>query len=161
MTPAVSPPEPAASLDRFVVGCVNVLEFPAATLRGTGIAQVLHDFLLHLLGRQRFDDWIARLVEIPQAPPAKEAEMRRLLADPLYGPLTRGLMTAWYTGSWHRLPDKWHAAYGTCGTDADQVISSQAYQEALVWPLVGAHPPGAKQQGWAAWSRPPALMLLR
>lgn len=63
---------------------------------------------------------------------------QRIFDDATLGPLARNLIQLWYLGQW-----------------GFPVISAQAYQEGLVWKAIGAHPQGAKQQGFGTWSSPP------
>lgn len=140
----------AQRLSVFLTGSARILEFSSITLLGTGIGPELCDFFIEQLGQPHFDAWSKRLAALPPDGPGKAQEVAVLLADPSDGPPTCKLMYAWYTGTWITQPG-----------DADRVISSRAYQEALVWPLIGAHPGGAKQQGWDSWSRPPFPSPLR
>ena len=143
----------AQRLAIFVKGSSRILELSSFALQGTGIGATLCDFFAERLGSPRFDAWCARLAALPPDGPEKAQAVEALLADDRDGPPTRNLLNAWYTGTWLPLPG--------LKDDKPQVISARAYQEALVWPLVGAHPPGAKQQGWDAWSRPPSTPPLR
>ncbi|MGU7784746.1 hypothetical protein [Burkholderia sp. PU8-34] len=146
----------------FMKNSSKILEFTLFTLRGTGIGETLCDFFVAKVGGEIFDEWMTNLTAVPADGPDKEQAMRELLLHGTYGPLTRNLLNAWYTGTWNHLDPDWCKAHLPAGqSDADRVISARAYQEALVWPLVGAHPPGAKQQGWAAWSSPPSAPPLR
>ncbi|KWE70872.1 hypothetical protein WL78_15255 [Burkholderia ubonensis] len=145
-----SPDSHARRLSVFLKGSSRILEFSSITLLGTGIGPELCDFFMKQLGQRRFDSWSERLAALPPDGPGKAQKVAALLADPEDGPLTRKLMYAWYTGTWSAPPG-----------DTDRVISSRAYQEALVWPLIGAHPGAAKQQGWDSWSRPPFPSPLR
>ena len=78
-----------------------------------------------------------------------------LLEDPKLGPVARNLIPLWYCGTWTPLPDKWRAAYGTSPLDTNRVESAEAYQAGLQWVVAGAHPAGARQQGFGAWSVAP------
>lgn len=59
------------------------------------------------------------------------------------GPLAKALIRLWYLGLW------------TGADGRERVASPRAYREALVWDAIGAHPMGAKQQGFGAWAMPP------
>ncbi|MBN3790608.1 hypothetical protein [Burkholderia sp. Ac-20353] len=145
----------------FVKNSSKILEFTQFTLRGTGIGETLCDFFVAKVGGEIFDQWMAQMTALPDTGPDKDKAVHVLLHGP-YGALTRNLLSAWYTGVWSELPAAWRAEHLPAGQpDEDSVISVRTYQEALVWPLVGAHPPGAKQQGWAAWSMPPSAPPLR
>lgn len=143
----------AQRLSIFLKGSARILELSSITLLGTGIGSTLCDFFIEQLGQERFDAWSERLAALPPGGPDKAQRVEALLGDPADGPPTRNLMYAWYTGTWNAIPG--------VPNDTTRVISSRAYQEALVWPLIGAHPGGAKQQGWDAWSRPPSMSPLR
>jgi hypothetical protein len=62
-------------------------------------------------------------------------------------PLDAAVVELWYLGLWR----------GLMGTE-NRVVSARAYREGLVWDAIGAHPMGAKQQGFAAWAAPPPPM---
>jgi hypothetical protein len=59
-------------------------------------------------------------------------------------PADAAVIELWYLGVWR----------GLMGTD-NRVVSPRAYREGLVWTAIGAHPMGAKQQGYGAWALPP------
>lgn len=74
--------------------------------------------------------------------------------DPWLGPVARTLILLWYSGSWTALPADWIAAYGGEAGKAGP-LSAEAYQAGLQWHVAGAHPAGAQQQGFGAWSLAP------
>ncbi len=78
-----------------------------------------------------------------------------ILGDPKLGPVARNLIVVWYCGTWTAMPDAWRSAYGTSPLDEDRVLSAEAYQAGLQWVAAGAHPAGALQQGYGAWSAAP------
>ena len=39
--------------------------------------------------------------------------------------------------------------------DTTRVISAEAYKQSLVYNVMQAHPPGAKQPGYGSWSQSP------
>ena len=87
---------------------------------------------------------------------AREAAISTaVLDDPKLGPVARNVIVAWYCGTWTALPDGWREAYGTSPLDTDRVLSAEAYQAGLQWVAAGAHPAGALQQGYGAWSAAP------
>jgi len=55
------------------------------------------------------------------------------------------LIKLWYLGQW----------YDPENPNETMIPSSQSYANGLVWTAIQAHPQGAKQQGYAAWSVPP------
>jgi hypothetical protein len=84
-----------------------------------------------------------------------DARVPELLDDAKLGPVARNLIVLWYCGTWTALPDDWRAAYGASPLDTDHVESAAAYQAGLQWVVAGAHPAGARQQGFGAWAVPP------
>jgi hypothetical protein len=81
-----------------------------------------------------------------------------ILDDAKLGPVARTLILLWYRGAWTALPQEWHSAYGAAPRDVDHVVSAEAYQAGLQWDAAGAHPAGARQQGYGAWASPPAAL---
>jgi hypothetical protein len=154
MTPNL-PGHTSSRVDLFLKGSANLLELSLFVLQGSGVAETLCTYCCDRIGEAHFDDEITQLVELSDVPSGKVRAVEHLLTDPFYGPLTRNLQIAWYTGSWVQLPEAWHQKYAPDKVNMTSVISSRAYQEGLIWPMICAHPPGAKQQGWAAWSQPP------
>jgi hypothetical protein len=78
-----------------------------------------------------------------------------ILADPRLGPVARNIILLWYRGTWSALPAEWRAAYGASPLDTDHVVSAESYQGGLQWVAAGAHPAGARQQGYGAWAVAP------
>jgi hypothetical protein len=80
---------------------------------------------------------------------------REILASVLFGPLATNIIQMWYLGSWAQLPQAWRNQFGASPADVPKVISAEAYKQSLIYGVIGAHPPGAKQPGFGSWSRPP------
>ncbi|KAA8613150.1 hypothetical protein [Salipiger aestuarii] len=80
-----------------------------------------------------------------------------ILSHPRHGPLARNLVKLWYTGTWHCLPRDWHESYGGNPADHDHIPSPTSYTEGLLWPAIGANPPGAKPFGYGMWANPPRV----
>jgi hypothetical protein len=82
-----------------------------------------------------------------------------VLDDEDLGPVARAITVLWYSGAWTGLPNSWRARNGAAPADTTGVVSSAAYQAGLQWAVVGAHPAGARQQGFAAWSTEPTDLV--
>lgn len=78
-----------------------------------------------------------------------------ILADPDLGPLARSLITLWYLGQWTPMPTQWVNRNGGKTKDTARILSKRSYREGLAWVAMGAHPQGAKQQGFGAWALEP------
>lgn len=68
----------------------------------------------------------------------KNEILNNLLPDSLYDGLAQNIITMWYMGSW-----------------ISEIISPQSYVQGMIWGVADAHPPGAKQPGFASWSMAP------
>lgn len=92
----------------------------------------------------------------------------RILSDDRLGPVARNVIKMWFVGTWYQLPQEWRDAQATREPDtapatrepdATHVVSPASYTEGLLWPTIGANPPGAKGQGYGSWVGPPAIDL--
>jgi hypothetical protein len=101
------------------------------------------------------DELLAQYEALPAGAEREQAAVTRILADSKFGPVARNLILLWYRGTWTRLPEAWRAAYGTSQLDVDRLVSGAAYQAGLQWVVAGAHPAGARQQGYGAWAAEP------
>lgn len=140
----------------FLTVCAALTGYDSAELQGTGCAmeywhrlrlvlptEILKRFLSHAPALGKSDD--------------DEIIRRAYLSDKCLGPVARSLIQLWYTGQWVPLPQDWRESYGASRFDVVKIISTRSYKEGLVWDAIGAHPMGAKQQGFGAWSlEPPA-----
>ncbi|MGY9047435.1 hypothetical protein P775_02900 [Puniceibacterium antarcticum] len=80
-----------------------------------------------------------------------------ILSHARFGPLARNLIKLWYIGTWHCMPRDWHEAFGGNPADRDHIPSPTSYTEGLLWPAIGANPPGAKPFGYGMWANPPRV----
>ncbi len=81
----------------------------------------------------------------------------RILSDDRLGPVARNVIKMWFVGTWYQLPQEWRDTHATREPDATHVVSPASYTEALLWPTIGANPPGAKGQGYGTWADPPRV----
>jgi hypothetical protein len=81
----------------------------------------------------------------------------RILSDRLLGPVARNVIKMWFVGTWYELPQEWRDVQATRGHDSTHVVSPASYTEGLLWPTIGANPPGAKAQGFGSWAAPPTI----
>ena len=81
----------------------------------------------------------------------------RVLSDELLGPVARNLIKMWFVGTWYELPQEWRDRYASREPVSTHVVSPASYIEGLLWPTIGANPPGAKGQGFGSWVGPPAI----
>lgn len=132
--------------------------FGRIELLGTGMASSYLRAIDAVLPEGVLDEVLGAFGRLPPGtdPGARDAALRSsILDDPKLGPVARNLIVVWYCGTWTALPDAWRAAYGTSPLDTDRVLSAESYQAGLQWVAAGAHPAGALQQGYGAWSAAP------
>ena len=130
--------------------------FKCVALTGTGMTDAYIGALDDVLPAQLLDDLLAVYERLPVGSERDAAVAADILGDFKLGPVARNLILLWYCGTWTALPDQWRATYGTSPLDTDRVVSAQSYQAALQWVVAGAHPAGARQQGYGAWAVAPA-----
>jgi hypothetical protein len=142
--------------DVFISLSAELTGYSPLQLIGTGMC----DQYLEELGRVLPTGVVDGLLSAYAQPPADGGlPVLEVLQDATWGPVARRVMILWYCGSWTALPDAWHAIHRACSADTDHVVSAEAYQAGLQWVAVGAHPPGARQQGFGAWAQAPAEIL--
>jgi hypothetical protein len=131
--------------DAFLAVSAGLTGFNRVELLGTGMADSYLRTLEEILPAGMLDDLQARA----------DGPVDELLADPALGPVARNLILMWYCGTWTPLPDEWRAAHGESPLDVHRVVAPDAYVAGLQWVAAGAHPVGARQQGFGAWAVPP------
>jgi len=88
----------------------------------------------------------------------RESRMRQVIfGDEKLGPIARNVIKLWYIGIWEELPHAWTETYGAIEKNVPFMVSAAAYTEGLLWPAIGANPPGAKAPGYASWALPPQI----
>jgi len=81
----------------------------------------------------------------------------RIFSDERLGPVARNVIKLWYAGMWYGLPPEWTDAYGAQTAAETSTVGTGSYQEGLLWPAIGANPPGAKAPGYGSWALPPHI----
>ena len=140
------------AFETFVAISVTLTGFSNAELQSTGLMRGWFDDLALIMGRPIRDACLAAIAVDPAA---------ALTRQP-FAPLARNLIRMWYVGQWKALPANWAHAnfdadaarqFNEFGRDADRVISPAGYVEGLAWRAIGINPPGAKQPGFASWTK--------
>lgn len=87
---------------------------------------------------------LARFGELSQRSVADAAVIvRQLLDDPRCGPSSRLVLALWFNGGIKNAAGDWAPA------------SADGYYRALVWDVIGAHPPGLSNGYFGHWKYPP------
>jgi hypothetical protein len=148
-------------VDAFVAFSEAVTGFPAVRLHGTGQAEEYRATVADVAGADvldaLLDGWTRVREEADRGGDLDDLLNREVFGDPRLGPIARNVIKLWYVGIWYELPKEWSDAYGVRERDTMFTVSPIAYTEGLVWPAMGANPPGAKAPGYASWTGPPQI----
>lgn len=157
----MSPGTHAMRLDRFLQFSSVATAFTVFELTGTGMAADYLAVVDRIVGAAVTDRLLAAYEQATASgatPPELEDAIRRdVLSDPLLGAVARNIVKMWYVGVWYALPAAWSDAFGVRPGDTTFTVSATAYTEGLLWPAIGASPPGAKAPGFGTWAGPPHI----
>ena len=143
-------------LERFLAFSADVTAFSDFQLRGTGQAEPYLATVVDVVGEALVDELLERHARLPDGD--RETSLRReIFSDEQLGPIARNLVKLWFVGIWYELPAAWREAFGARERDVTFMVSATAYTEGLLWPAIGANPPGAKAPGYGTWAAPPRI----
>jgi hypothetical protein len=138
------------------LGISSVLTgFSRVQLLGTGMADEYLSTLEAVLDEDVLNDLLGAYARLPAGDEREAAVASEILGEQKLGPVAWNLILLWYCGTWTALPEDWRESFGRSPLDTDRVISADAYVAGLQWVAAGAHPAGARQQGFGAWALPP------
>lgn len=143
--------------EQFLALSTEITAFTTFELQGTGMADAYLATLLNVVGEETVQQLLAAWEQAQRAPNLEEALRRTIFGDEKLGPITRNILKMWYIGTWYQLPYSWTQRFGALDNDTTFVVSPMAYTEGLLWPTIGAHPPGAKAPGYGSWAAPPSI----
>lgn len=146
-------------INEFLTFSAELTAFTVFELRGTGQAEAYFDTLEAIVGRELLRELLDAYAALGSAasPERKERLRRAIFGDEKLGPVARNIIKLWYVGIWYQLPRAWAEAHGAREKDVTFMVSAAAYTEGLLWPAIGAHPPGAKAPGYGSWALPPRI----
>ncbi|MCW2539398.1 MAG: hypothetical protein JWN95_1123 [Frankiales bacterium] len=149
-------------LEDFLAFSAEATAFTVFELRGTGQSQAYLNTCDGIVGTEVTDCLLDRYDAARSAVVASESTLpellrRDILSDPQLGPVARNIAKMWFVGVWYELPRAWTEAFGAREGNATFVVSTQSYTEGLLWPAIGANPPGAKAPGFGSWAHPPRI----
>lgn len=126
----------------FVKLSSAITGFSRVDLEGTGVAEQYWNTLVKETTQSTIDALLAAWEEVEKSTESQETAVREKVFNNVELRTTaQTLLKMWYTGQW--------------GDNALSTVSSEAYQQGLVWNVIKAHPAGAKQPGFGTWSFPP------
>ena len=151
-----------ARLDAFVELSAELTGFSAFDLHATGNAGAFCDTVARIVGDDVLDALAAAFAQArTEAAGDRDAAARLIrrdiMSDLRLGPVARNVIKLWYVGIWYELDPDWVDAYGASEDNVTFGVSAASYTEGLLWPAVGANPPGAKGPGYGSWTGPPRI----
>jgi hypothetical protein len=147
------------TIENFLGLSTLLTGFSSVVLAGTGMTGEYLHALAMALPAGVMEELLTAYEKLPSGT-ERDAGVESLLHDAKLGPVAQNLTLLWYTGAWTSLPASWHTTYGDAPADNKGVVSAEAYQAGLQWIAAGAHASGSAQQGFGAWSLPPAISAL-
>jgi hypothetical protein len=146
--------------EQFLELSARLTGFERVELQGTGLSEEYYRQLVGVIGKELCDELCllsSRLIEEfhDDEDELNAAIRRQIMASAKFGPVARNIIQMWYLGSWIQMPPGWRSQFGTAPNDVTRVISAEGYIQSLVYNVMGAHPPAAKQPGFGSWGQPP------
>jgi len=157
----------APAFQDFLFMSVDLTAFGETDLLGTGLA---HQYLAKVRAACG-DEVVTALLDAHREARADavgnngsydkclldRALRHRIFGDERLGPVARNVIKLWYAGMWYGLPPEWTDLYGAQPAAETSTVAGASYQEGLLWPAIGANPPGAKAPGYGSWAQPPRI----
>lgn len=126
----------------FVTISEALTGFSVNELQSTGLAEIYYRYILDHIENVTFTEFLntsKNLIEKSQnSNQLNNLISTDILANPSTQAIANSIITLWYLGTWE-------GAY----------INDLSYKEGLVWNVMHAHPPGAKQPGFKSWGVKP------
>lgn len=146
-------------MEVFLAFSSAVTGFSVFRLTGTGRGEEYLQAVTGVVGEEAVDDMLERFRRVAGAGEGERDRLLRaeILSHGKLGPIARNIIKMWFVGTWYQLPVDWRDTFGTSERDVTFVVSPAAYTEGLLWPAVGANPPGAKAPGYGTWADPPRI----
>ncbi|MBL1220657.1 hypothetical protein JET18_07395 [Chryseobacterium sp. L7] len=116
--------------------------FSVNELQSTGLAETYYTYILGSMEAATFVEFLTVSKNVFEnsfsQDQLKNTIASEIMADPGLNDMAGKVITIWYLGTWE-------GAY----------INDLSYKEGLVWNVMHAHPPGAKQPGYKSWNIKP------
>ncbi|SDL91642.1 hypothetical protein [Chryseobacterium taihuense] len=128
--------------DVFMAISESLTGFSVNELQSTGLAEIYYQYILSQIETATFIEFLNVSKNVLESSENKEQLKNAIKAEIISNPATQGIaqsvITLWYLGTWE-------GAY----------VNDRSYKEGLVWTVMHAHPPGAKQPGFKSWETKP------
>lgn len=153
----------SSKLHDFIKLSEELTDFSDFQLQGTGVAELYLETVTNIVGSETIDELLSTFIQDVQDKAGEDRKLldkylrAKILSDDKFGPVTRNIIKLWFIGTWYQLPLDWQERFGIRSQDKTFIPSSAAYVEGLLWPTIGAHPPGAKAPGYGTWDKAPDI----
>ncbi len=128
--------------DVFMAISESLTGFSVNELQSTGLTEIYYQYILSQIETATFIEFLNVSKNVLENSENKEQLKSTIKAEIIANPATQGIaqsvITLWYLGTWE-------GAY----------VNDRSYKEGLVWTVMHAHPPGAKQPGFKSWETKP------
>lgn len=132
----------------FLKISVHLTGFSEIELQSTGMLTSYFDTLVNNIDTENltafFKEVDSILIEGNDENKIDEKIRLNLIPDTKHVGLAKKIISLWYMGVWKKQ-----------GHEFPELISGEAYVQALMWPAAKTHPPGAKQPGYSSWNKQP------
>ena len=154
-----------SDLPVFLKISARLTGFSEAELEGTGMVIDYYSTLMKEEDHEGVRAFLQKADEVLKKREVTDQEIQRVLMQPsiatsqldppfdqmIYEGLARRIILLWYTGVWTTM--NWLEQKSE--QERTAVVSARAYEQSLIWVTAETHPAGAKEPGFASWSRPP------
>lgn len=128
--------------DVFMAISEALTGFSVNELQATGLAETYYTHILGKIETATFIEFLNTSKTILEnsysQDQLKNSINAEIIANPSTQDIANSVITLWYLGTWE-------GAY----------VNDLSYKEGLVWNVMHAHPPGAKQPGFKSWGVKP------
>ncbi len=128
--------------DVFMSISESLTGFSVNELQSTGLAEIYYKYILDQIEVATFTEFLNISKNILENSYSQDqlnnAIAAEIFANPSTEDIANSIITLWYLGTWE-------GAY----------VNDLSYKEGLVWNVMHAHPPGAKQPGYKSWGVKP------
>ncbi|MGI9652014.1 sugar dehydrogenase complex small subunit [Chryseobacterium sp. RLHN22] len=126
----------------FMTISESLTGFSLNQLLSTGLAEIYYRHILKHIEAATFTEFLNVSKNVIENSQTQEQLSHRISTEILSNvslqEIAQNVITLWYLGTWE-------GAY----------INDLSYKEGLVWNVMHAHPPGAKQPGFKSWGIKP------
>lgn len=129
-----------ANKETFLTISVLLTGFDEMELLGTGMLDTYFNVAMDKNSHKDVTNFFATVDKIlaGNKNDINDQISQELMPQAYFAGMAQNIIIMWYMGSW-----------------MNTIISPTSYTQGLIWKAADTHPPGAKQPGFASWSKAP------